>query len=129
MKEETDETDVSSVTHASKSAFDEWWGEYPDAVAKPAARKAYDSARISIGGDDPDRVLIEGLRRSKASARWANPNHTRPNPARWLTEERWNDRDPPASAPLGKPPPAPPSPINAQFLANRLAMLKDAAHA
>lgn len=127
--EDTVETDVPTVTHARKSGFDEWWGEYPDAVAQPAARKAYAAARRKIGGDDPDAVLLEGLRRSIASARWANPNHTRPNPARWLSEERWKDRDPPALT-VVKPPgskSAPATPIDSEFLARRRAMLEDPA--
>ena len=104
---ETAEANASSVTHASKSGFEDWWREYPDAVAKPAAAKAYAVARVAIGGDDPDAVLLAGLRRSLSSARWSNPNHTRPNPARWLAEERWNDRDPPAKPTAESAPPAP----------------------
>jgi uncharacterized protein YdaU (DUF1376 family) len=118
-------TDVG-VTRARKSGFDEWWGEYPDAVAQPVARKAYAAACRAIGGSDPDAVLMAGLRRSLASARWADPTYTRPNPAKWLSEERWNDRDPVPLLARELATKAP-APIDEAFVKSRLALLKDSA--
>jgi uncharacterized protein YdaU (DUF1376 family) len=98
------EDKLLSVTHASRFGFEEWWSLYPNAVAKPVARKAYAAALAQIGGPDPDAVLLDGLRRSLASARWNDPTYTKPNPAKWLAEERWNDRDAAALAePLAPP--------------------------
>lgn len=87
------EDELLSVTRTGGFDFDGWWKIYPGAVAKPKARQAYVAALAKIGGPDPDAVLRDGLVRSIASARWNDPTHTKPNPARWLEEERWTDRD------------------------------------
>ena len=86
------EDKLLSVTRTGGFDFEGWWNLYPNAVAKPRARQAYVAALAKIGGPDPDAVLRDGLIRSMASTRWADPNHTRPNPATWLAEERWVDR-------------------------------------
>lgn len=90
--EETAKSNDLSVTRTGGFDFEGWWKLYPNAVAKPKARQAYVAALAKIGGPDPDAVLRDGLIRSMASARWADPTHTRPNPATWLVEERWADR-------------------------------------
>lgn len=82
-----------SVTCGGGFDFEGWFALYPVAVAKPKARAAYAAARSLIGGDNPDAVLREGLLRSLASARWNDPTHKKPNPATWLIEERWTDRE------------------------------------
>lgn len=88
------EDKLLSVTRTGGLDFEGWWSDYPDAVAKPKARQAYVAAVAKIGGANPDAVLRDGLMRSIGSARWQDPTHTKPNPTRWLEEERWNDRDP-----------------------------------
>lgn len=114
------EDKLLSVTRTSTFDFEGWWKTYPGAVAKPVARKAYAEARRKIGGENPDAVLKAGLARSLASARWADPTYTRPNPATWLTEERWNDHE------TTGPPGAAPIPARAPIdVAARLAILKD----
>jgi uncharacterized protein YdaU (DUF1376 family) len=92
------EDKLLSVTRTSRFDFEAWFRRYPEAVAKPKARQAYAAARAKIGGDDPDAVLWDGLTRSLASSRWKDPTHTKPNPARWLEEERWNDAGPEVTA-------------------------------
>lgn len=115
------EDKLLSVTRGRGFDFEAWWSLYPNAVAKPVARKAYAAALAKIGGGDPGAVLLDGLRRSLASPRWNDPTHTRPNPARWLDEERWNDREPTG------PPPAPaavPSAMSPALIAARRALLE-----
>lgn len=79
--------------------FDRFWGEYPSKVAKLAARKGYAAAikRLKARGvGDPHAVIMDGLARAKASARWADPTYTVPNPLTWLNQERWDDEHTPS---------------------------------
>ncbi len=116
--EETAKSNDLSVTRTGGFDFEGWWSLYPVAVAKPKARQAYVAALAKIGGTEPDAVLRDGLIRSLASARWADPTHTKPNPAKWLEDERWNDREP--TGPPGAPSPTSRAPVDT---AARLALL------
>ena len=112
--------DKSSVcdAHAMKDGFEKWWSIYPSAVAKPKARKAYETACALVDDGCPHERLLSGLKRSLSSPRWKDPSYTIPNPARWLEEERWND----AAVATGKV--AAPSEMSSALRARRKALLE-----
>lgn len=113
--------DKSSVcdAHAMKEAFEKWWSNYPSAVAKPKARRAYESACLLVTDGCPHEILLDGLKRSLSSHRWKDPSYTIPNPAKWLEEERWHD----GSASPGKSE-APQSEMSDALKARRRALLE-----
>ncbi|WP_332657343.1 helix-turn-helix domain-containing protein [Brevundimonas sp.] len=115
---------------AKKSTFDEFWTAYPSKVGKGAARKAFDVAvrkiRQSRPSERPLEVLLDGLHRAVTSARWRDPTYTRPNPATWLNQERWDDvYEPPPSGSGGPSSPKGPSAMSAETLAQRRALLTE----
>lgn len=126
----TSEDKSSSVDAPAKvSAFDQFWTAYPSKVGKGAARRAFEKAErlIRRSGGDPLAVMLASLHRHIRSSRWNDPTYTIPNPATWLTQERWGD-DPDAAG-SGKPrpasaPPAAPSAMSAELQAKRRAMLE-----
>lgn len=125
---DTPPEDKSSVgdAQARKPGFEVWWEAYPAAVAKPKARAAYAYAVSRLAGSVvcPHATLLDGLSRSIASARWADPTYTIPNPARWLSEDRWLDGDKPPEAGAKVVPFARPTPIDDDFMAKRRAILR-----
>lgn len=103
--EETAKANALSVTHEREDDFEKWWKAYPNATAKPKAKAAYAAALRVIGTPDAAAILADGLERTKASARWANPTYTRPNPVTWLTNAGWLDRhDEPEAKPGAREP-------------------------
>lgn len=119
--EETAKSNDLSVTHEREGDFEDWWKAYPGATAKPKAKAAYAAAIRVIGGPDAAATLAAGLERTKASARWANPTYTRPNPVTWLTNAGWLDRPDQADA---KPGTGPPAGFSPEQIAARKALLE-----
>lgn len=72
--------------------FDRFWSAYPRKVAKPAARKKFDSL-------NPDEQLLEkmilAVERQKQSDQWMKDGgQFIPHPATWLNQRRWEDETP-----------------------------------
>lgn len=79
--------------------FATWWDRYPNKVGHRKAHRAYRYAVRRLRADravDPAMVLRAGLERAIASHRWLDPTYIVPNPARWLSEDRWLDEDLPS---------------------------------
>lgn len=118
-----------SSEDARTTSFDVFWKAYPAKTGKGAARRAFEAAakKIRKDGGDPLGVMLAALDRAVASARWNDPTYTKPNPATWLSQERWeDDYGPPAagrSSPTGTVAPAPMSP---ELQARRRALLEAA---
>lgn len=87
----TTPTHTRSVTSRARKAlrFDEFWEAYPSKVGKKAAVKSYDAAIADLGGDDPEGLILAGLRR--ALPNWTSGKFI-PNPATWLNQGRWDDQ-------------------------------------
>ena len=66
------------------SAFDLWWGRYPEKVGKAAARQKFETALKRATLDQ----LVDGLDRYKATK---PPDRPWCNPATWLHQDRWLD--------------------------------------
>lgn len=84
----------SDDTGAKVEPFDRFWAAYPSKIGKGLARTAYETAAKKIrkaGGGDPHALMLTGLAKANASARWKDPTFTIPNPATWLNQERWDD--------------------------------------
>lgn len=79
---------------AKVEPFDRFWAAYPSKIGKGDARKAYGNAVTKArkaGSKDPHGLMLSGLAKATASARWKDPTYTIPNPATWLNQERWDD--------------------------------------
>lgn len=86
---------------AKVEPFDRFWAAYPSKIGKGLARTAYDAASKKArkaGATDPHAVMLTGLAKAVASARWKDPTYTIPNPATWLNQERWDDEPCPVIA-------------------------------
>jgi hypothetical protein len=69
--------------------FDRFWKAYPKKAAKPAAKRAFKTAKIT-------RQLIEtilvDINTRKEGEDWLKENCKYvPNPAKYLNERRWED--------------------------------------
>jgi hypothetical protein len=83
-----DVTQKSPITITMEdSDFDLFWKNYPRAVGKPAARKAWEKARLGT----PMGVLMDGLHRWKSSEQWQDQQFV-PHPATFLNQRRWEDQ-------------------------------------
>lgn len=72
--------------------FDRFWSAYPRKVAKPAARKKFESL-------NPDGQLLEkmiqAVERQKKSDQWTKDGgQFIPHPATWISQRRWEDELP-----------------------------------
>ena len=91
-------TIVSAAEPADSSDFERFWECWPNRVGKKAAQKAYEKA--VKGSPGRSKAIMAAIARQKAwKGRLAAlevfvPDW--PNPATWLTGERWLD-EPPAS--------------------------------
>ena len=66
----------------------DFWLAYPNKVGKPAALKAFKSAKLN--GHLPD--VLADIERRKASEKWRkNGGEFVPNPATYLNQRRWED--------------------------------------
>ncbi len=78
----------TSSSIKSKSAdFDEFWKAYPRHIAKAAALKAFNKAKL------PDIVsLIAALEQQKKQPSWTrDKGQFIPHPATWINQCRWED--------------------------------------
>jgi hypothetical protein len=78
------------ISHAGEdSDFTAFWSAYPRKVAKPAALKAWRSAK-----DRPSLAdLLAALDRHKGSEQWQAARFI-PHPATWINGQRWDDQLP-----------------------------------
>ena len=84
--------------------FEDFWKAYPKKVGKKDARAAF--LKVSV----PVQTLLDALEKQKQSDQWSRENgRFVPNPATWLSQQRWEDELPPpggipkgASGKLGK---------------------------
>lgn len=75
--------------------FDLFWQAYPKKVGKNEALKAF--AKVT----QPVETLVAAVKRQKRSEQWSRENgRFIPNPATWLSQQRWDDELP---APKGVP--------------------------
>ena len=80
------------ISHAGEdSDFTAFWSAYPRKVAKPAALKAWRSAKHR----PPLAELLVALDRHKGSEQWQAARFI-PHPATWLNGQRWDDQLPTA---------------------------------
>ena len=81
------------ISHsADDPAFTAFWSAYPRKVAKPAALKAWRSAKSR----PPLADLLAALDRHKGSEQWQAARFV-PHPATWINGQRWDDQLPTAS--------------------------------
>lgn len=81
------------ISHpADDSDFTAFWSAYPRKVAKPAALKAWRSAKSR----PPLADLLTALDRHKGSEQWQAARFI-PHPATWINGQRWDDQLPTAS--------------------------------
>jgi hypothetical protein len=77
---------------ADDADFAAFWSAYPRKVAKPAALKAWRSAK-----DRPSLAdLLAALDRHKGSEQWQSARFI-PHPATWINQQRWDDEMPTAA--------------------------------
>lgn len=113
---------------AKAEPFDRFWQAYPSKIGKGLARTAYDAAAKKIrkaGAGDPHALMLTGLAKAIASARWKDPTFTIPNPATWLNQERWDDEPCPIIARAGGVTPTL-SAMSPELIAARRALLEQA---
>lgn len=118
-----------SSEDARPSSFDVFWKAYPAKTGKGAARRAFDAAarKIRKDGGDPLGLMLAALERAVASARWNDPTYTKPNPATWLSQERWeDDYGPPVAARANLSGPVAPAAMSPELQARRRALLEAA---
>ncbi len=118
-----------SSEDARPSSFDVFWKAYPAKTGKGAARRAFDAAarKIRKDGGDPLGLMLAALERAVASARWNDPTYTKPNPATWLSQERWeDDYGPPVAARASLSGPVAPAAMSPELQARRRALLEAA---
>ena len=72
--------------------FDRFWSAYPRKVAKPAARKKFES----LNPDGPLlEKMIQAVERQKKSDQWTKDDgRFIPHPANWISQRRWEDELP-----------------------------------
>ena len=84
--------------------FKLFWEEYPKKVGKIAARKAFDKAIKIVPVED----MIIAIDRQKHWEQWRKDNGAYiPNPATWLNQGRWDDKQTDAEEPARKEKPVP----------------------
>ena len=108
--------------------FDRFWAAYPSKIGKGDARKAYGNAVTKArkaGANDPHSLMMSGLAKATASARWKDPTYTIPNPATWLNQERWDDEPCAVIAKSGGATVVP-SQMSPELIARRRALLEQA---
>lgn len=85
------ESDRLSGEGAQQRDFDLFWQAYPKKVGKNEARRAF--AKVS----QPVEMLVDAVKRQKDSEQWSRDNgRFIPNPATWLSQQRWEDQLPAA---------------------------------
>jgi hypothetical protein len=72
---------VNDPLKNNKGDFDAFWSQYPNRVAKGAAKTAYSRALKKVSHDD----IMAGLARYNPNPQFIC------NPATWLNQERWSD--------------------------------------
>jgi hypothetical protein len=72
---------VNDPLNNIKGDFDAFWSQYPNRVAKGAAKTAYSRALKKVSHDD----IMAGLARYNPNPQFIC------NPATWLNQERWSD--------------------------------------
>ncbi|WP_433935163.1 helix-turn-helix domain-containing protein [Brevundimonas diminuta] len=118
-----------SSEDARTTSFDVFWKAYPAKTGKGAARRAFEAAarKIRKDGGDPLGVMLAALDRAVASARWNDPTYTKPNPATWLSQERWeDDYGPPADGRSRQTSTVAPAAMSPELQARRRALLEAA---
>ena len=84
------DTDTEAYKHPSSTpdGFDLFWQAYPKKVSKPAAKRAFNAAKINGHLSE----VIGDIEAKKASADWQKENgQFIPNPATYLNQRRWED--------------------------------------
>ncbi|MDM8352883.1 helix-turn-helix domain-containing protein [Brevundimonas diminuta] len=118
-----------SSEDARPTSFDVFWKAYPAKTGKGAARRAFEAAarKIRKDGGDPLGVMLAALERAVASARWNDQTYTKPNPATWLSQERWeDDYGPPADGRSRQTSTVAPAAMSPELQARRRALLEAA---
>ena len=104
-------TPTESIDTDQALAFDSFWKEYPNRVAKQNALKAWKKLKV-----DPELLekIMTGLSRWKASDEWSRDGGRYiPHPATWLNGKRWEDEvKPKADVPRQAPAPIRVMPAN-----------------
>lgn len=113
----TTPTHTRSITTRARRAvrFDEFWDLYPSKIGKKVAVRSYGAAVSELGGEDPEGVILNGLRRALPG--WSSGKFI-PNPATWLNQGRWED-EPAKAAPYRPDSISKPAPIDVNDLWRR----------
>lgn len=76
----------------NESAWTRFWAAYPKKVAEQPAIKAWNTLKPS---DELARLMLQRLECQKRTPQWRKDSGMYvPNPAKWLTERRWEDEEP-----------------------------------
>lgn len=77
----------------SMDMFDEWYGQYPKKVKPARARKAYQDALKTIGGDreQAHQKLMTAVKMFSQSDIAKGDRQFIPHPTTWLNDARYND--------------------------------------
>ena len=85
---EADQERENARARAREVRFTRFWTAYPRHTSSTSARKAF--ARL-----DPDdhllEVMLDAIRRQRASPQWQDGTRFIPHPATWLNQKRWED--------------------------------------
>lgn len=91
-----------SIAQPAAARFDEFWSEYPNKAGKKPSRAKWIAKKLDQRAD----TIIADVRNRKANdGRWLDGFI--PNPATYLTQERWEDELQPRRGPDGRPAPPP----------------------
>ena len=83
--------DLGPNTADQPDGFESFWSAYPKKVGKPAALKAFRSAKIN--GHLPE-VLADIGGKAQSDAWTKDGGQFVPNPATYLNQRRWEDENP-----------------------------------
>lgn len=90
LDKDKDKDKENTKTVEEPDGFDSFWQIYPKKVAKPAALKAFKSAKIN--GHLPD--VLQDIAQKTESESWTKNNGAFiPNPSTYLNQRRWEDLD------------------------------------
>lgn len=96
--------DVEKTHGRQADRFDEFWDLYPKKVGKKPARDKWKAKKLDAKAE---MILKDVANRARADRRWLEGYV--PNPATYITQERWTDEiqgaasQSPSAVPMGKP--------------------------
>jgi hypothetical protein len=87
-----------ALTGADRDSFQRFWTAYPKKLGYGNAQRAWCATvtpKVDTGDDDLPSRILAAVEAQSGSELWMKEGRRFvPTPARWLTEERWNDQLP-----------------------------------